>query len=57
MCDEYDDERMWLLWRRLERPAEVKDLRESPSETGNAPIAVLPAPATTAKPRTMALSR
>ena len=57
MCDEYDDERMWAFWRRLEQTEQEKDLREEPREVEIAPLAVLSPPGETRKARPRPLVR
>jgi hypothetical protein len=33
MCDEYEDERMWAFWRRLEVMEELKRPEHEPAES------------------------
>ena len=58
MCDEYDDERMRLFWRKL---AENEDLVVLPTETVDVPVEPIVRPlgaeAEKAKARPKALAR
>lgn len=57
MCDEYEDERMWAFWKRLEQ---VDGLRREDTEVGEADrplLPVLPEGPATRKPVQRPLTR
>jgi hypothetical protein len=57
MCDEYDDERMWAFWRRLEIQEELKR-EESAAQPVELPLPVsLPETPEVRKTRPRGLTR
>ncbi len=55
MCDEYDDERMAVFWRKLEQADARKQPSEEPSKDVEPLIRIEPAPVqpTKATPKTL----
>ncbi len=57
MCDEYDDERMWAYWHRLELPEQLKH-EERETQVAEPPLTIaLPATPDTRKTRPRPLTR
>ncbi len=57
MCDEYDDERMAVFWRRLESTERREQLSPESEEAAEPLVRIEPAPTETQKPRPRALIR
>ncbi len=57
MCDEYEDERMAVFWRRLEQIERRGQLSPEPEETAEPLVRIEPAPTETPKPKPRALVR
>ncbi len=51
MCDEYEDERLWAVWRRLETQEELKRQKDEPEGLEVPVIFSLPDPADPRKAR------
>lgn len=50
MCDEYDDERMWAFWKRLEQADELRREDEEAREADRPLLPVLPGSPAMRKP-------
>ncbi len=57
MCDEYDDERMWAFWRRLEMQEELKREQREAEEAEPTVTIALPQTPEMRKTRPRALTR
>ncbi len=57
MCDEYDDERMAVFWRRLEQLDGRKHALETPEEEAEPLVRIEPASDQPSKTRPRVLSR
>ena len=50
MCDEYEDERMWAFWKRLEQADELRREDQEDGEADRPLLPVLPESPATRKP-------